>query len=179
MSGHVGYLQGQNHNECRIVGSGQEVADVAAYSLVEGDETKAKGAGDVGAEKYQDEKASFVDEFVVQVDTGQDGQGDEGAVGTCISVVTSVLKLNRLMMMVPKLEMPPFGMLPVHVLTTRISALAHASFLQHSDCASKWTNANANASVAPRVIFLTLYLTQSRASYSMCHQNWTMRWRQC
>lgn len=81
MSSRVGYLQGQNHDECRIVGSGQEIADVAAYSLVEGDETKAEGAGNVGAEKYQDKKASFVDEFVVQVDTHQDGQRDEGAVG--------------------------------------------------------------------------------------------------
>ena len=33
--------------------------------------------------------------------------------GTCMSVVTSVLKPKPLMMMVPKFEMPPLGIFPV------------------------------------------------------------------
>jgi len=35
--------------------------------------------------------------------------------GICMRVVTSVLKPKPLIMMVPKLDMPPFGILPAKV----------------------------------------------------------------
>jgi len=35
--------------------------------------------------------------------------------GICMSVVTSVVKPKPLIMMVPKLDIPPFGILPAEV----------------------------------------------------------------
>jgi hypothetical protein len=81
MPGRIRDLQGQDHDESRIVWTSQEVADVAADLLIERDEAQTEGAGDVRAQEDEDEEAAFIHEFVVQVDAGQDRNGDEGAIG--------------------------------------------------------------------------------------------------
>jgi hypothetical protein len=45
-----------------------------------GDKAKAKGACNIGTEKDKDEEAAAVVEAVIEEDTCQDGEGDEGAV---------------------------------------------------------------------------------------------------
>lgn len=81
MPSRIRYLQGQYHDKSRIVWTSQEVANVAADLLVERDEAQTEGAGNVGAEEDEDEDAPFIHKFVVQVDAGQDRNGDEGAIG--------------------------------------------------------------------------------------------------
>jgi hypothetical protein len=76
----IRYLQGQDRDERRVVGASQEVADVAADSVVNRDEPETEGAGDVGAEEEEDEQAAPVYKLVVQVYARQNRNRDEGAV---------------------------------------------------------------------------------------------------
>ena len=77
----VGDLERQNHDKSCVVGPGEQVADISAYSVLAGYKVQPKRAGNVRAQEDQNEETALVGEFVVEEDAGQDGQGDEGAVG--------------------------------------------------------------------------------------------------
>ena len=65
VAGCVGDLKGEDQYEFGVVGSCQEVADVANDFVVGGDKVETKCAGDVGAEEDEDEEAAAVGETVV------------------------------------------------------------------------------------------------------------------
>ena len=81
MARRVGHLQTQNQHERRIVRPREQIANISAGEIVAVHKAQSERAGDVGAEEEQDEETAFVVEFVVQVDTQQDADGNQRAVG--------------------------------------------------------------------------------------------------
>lgn len=81
MAGCVGGCHAEDEAESGVVGAREVVGYEAAGSVGFGEKAEAEGTGDVGEEEEEDEVAASLraagGEVVVQVDAGEDGDGDD------------------------------------------------------------------------------------------------------
>lgn len=85
-TGRIGNLHTQNQHKSRVIRPREIITDKPRHLLVQWDEAHAERPGYVGEEEEDDEYTAFILETIVEIDAGENGESNYGAIGDLIQL---------------------------------------------------------------------------------------------